>query len=98
MDMGDGVNINALNAVITCRDLAIYSHVVRFRCACGATATADILTDEAACRCGAGTVTDFVRRVEKQAIERDERRRRDARELMGERKVSRARKVRGVWK
>ena len=98
MDMGDGVNINALNAVITCRDLAIYSHVVRFRCACGATATADILTDDATCRCGAGKVADFIRRVEKQAIEREERQRREMRELMGERKVSRAKKVRGVWR
>ena len=67
MDMGDGVNINALNAVITCR-------------------------------CGAGKVADFIRRVEKQAIEREERQRREMRELMGERKVSRAKKVRGVWK
>lgn len=93
-----GVNIDALNAVITCPDLAILSHAVRFRCACGGYVVADILTGEAVCRCGAGTVTDFVRRVEAQVIEGEERRRREARELMGERKVSHAKKVRGVWR
>lgn len=96
--MGNKVNTDALNAVITCQELSVISHTARFRCACGSIATADILTGEATCRCGAGKVADFIRRVEKQAIEREERQRREMRELMGERKVSRAKKVRGVWR
>lgn len=91
------MNIEALNALYS-RDIALTSLTAKFRCACGSIATADILTGEAACRCGRGTVTEYVRRVEARVIEREERRRMEARELMGERKVSRARKVRGVWK
>ena len=96
--MGNKVNTDALNAVITCQELSVISYTARFRCACGSIATADILTGEATCRCGAGKVIDFVRRVEAVVIEAEERRRMEARELMGERKVSKAKKVRGVWK
>jgi len=92
------VNIDALNAVITARDLSLLSLTATFRCACGSIATADLLTGQATCRCGAGRVEEYVQRAKAKAEEDEWKRERRYQDMMNVRRVSRARKVNGKWR